>query len=163
MPSWPYADVEPFAGSGTVLIVEDDTSVRRLVCDVLAGKGYDVLEAPNGEEALEICGQHPGPIDLLLTDLIMPRMSGIELTSRVAAIRPEARPLVMTGYSGSAPLGEIASDFRAAYLENRSRPTSLRGRCARCLGTEDPPAAQTPPHLNDVICGTADRPGPNSG
>lgn len=130
--AWADEEAEDLTGSETVLLVEDDPSVRRLVREILANKGYDVLEAPSGEAALEICGSHSGPIDLLLTDLVMPRMSGIELTGRVATVHPEAKPLVMTGYTDSTPLGDLPN-FQAAYLEKPFTPDVLARKVREVL------------------------------
>lgn len=129
---WPEDEIEDLSGSETVLLVEDDPSVRRLVREILANKGYDVLEAPSGEEALEICDRHTGTIDLLLTDLVMPKMSGIELTDRVATVHPEAKPLVMTGYTDSSPFADLAN-FRAGYLEKPFTPDVLARKVREVL------------------------------
>ncbi len=130
---WPSKNFEELSGTETVLLVEDDNSVRRLVGDVLVHKGYAVLEASNGEEALRICEEHPEAIDLLLTDLVMPRMSGIELTGKVTVLHPEAKPLVMTGYAGSLELSEIVPNFRAAYIEKPFTPEMLARKVREVL------------------------------
>jgi PAS domain S-box-containing protein len=88
------------AGGETVLVVDDDEEVRALACDVLRAEGYVVLDAATPLAALEICEQHKDPIDLLLTDVVMPVMSGRELVERVRPIRPEAKILYMSGYPG---------------------------------------------------------------
>lgn len=132
-PLWPSAEDEDLTGSETVLLVEDDASVRRLVRDVLAYKGYDVLEASSGEAALEICGKHSGPIDLLLTDLVMPKMSGLELTDKFFRVRPEAKRLVMTGYAGSLPPGHLTTHFEADYLEKPFTPDHLARKVREIL------------------------------
>jgi two-component system cell cycle sensor histidine kinase/response regulator CckA len=87
-------------GGETVLLVDDDEEVRTLACEVLRLQDYVVLEAATPEEALEICEQHKGPIDLLLTDVVMPVMSGRELAERVRPLRPEAKIMYMSGYPG---------------------------------------------------------------
>src|SRR5438270_322229 len=75
-------------GTETILLVEDEDAVRALVRHVLQMGGYTVLEAGHGREALKIAEGHPGPIDLLVTDLVMPEVSGGELASRLTALRP---------------------------------------------------------------------------
>ncbi|MCC6329607.1 MAG: PAS domain S-box protein [Acidobacteria bacterium] len=137
---WPSKKFEELSGTETVLIVEDDASVRRLVGDVLVHKGYSVLEASNGEEAIAICDRHSGTIDLLLTDLVMPRMSGIELTGRVADLHPETRPLVMTGYAGSMEFAEMIPNFRAAYIEKPFTPEMLARKVREVLESAAPVA-----------------------
>ena len=87
------------AGSGTVLIAEDERAVRELAREFLSLSGYSVLEARDGAEALEIAQRHPGTIDLLITDVVMPRMGGHELGARMAELRPETKILYMSGYA----------------------------------------------------------------
>jgi signal transduction histidine kinase/CheY-like chemotaxis protein len=89
-------------GAETILLVEDQAEVRQLARDVLHLSGYTILEAPGGPEALRVHDQHPGPIHLLLTDVIMPHMSGPELAERLAALRPALRVLYMSGYTADA-------------------------------------------------------------
>ena len=90
------------AGSETVLLVEDEGALRRLSRRVLAQFGYTVVEAPNGEEALQLAEAYHGPIHLVLTDVVMPRMSGRDLAQRVLASHPEAKILFMSGYTDDA-------------------------------------------------------------
>jgi CheY-like chemotaxis protein len=90
------------AGSGTVLLVEDEAGVRHLARDVLSRYGYRVLEAGDGSEALRLATAHEGPIDLLLTDVVMPGMSGAELAEQFRVVRPEARVLYASGYADDA-------------------------------------------------------------
>jgi CheY-like chemotaxis protein len=85
-------------GAGTVLIVEDEPEVRSLAARILRREGYEVLEAPDGEEALQLA-KGPARIDLLLTDVVMPRMSGSDLVARVREFRPDMRIVYMSGYT----------------------------------------------------------------
>lgn len=80
-----------------ILIVEDEDSIRTLMAISLGGKGYAVLEASNGSDALELCEVHRGPIDLMITDQKMPLMTGSELVSRVATVRPTMRIMCLSG------------------------------------------------------------------
>jgi two-component system, cell cycle sensor histidine kinase and response regulator CckA len=89
----------PAVGSETILIVEDEAAVRSVVGRILRRWGYTVLEAASGVEALEICGRHEDPIHLLLTDVIMPGMSGREVAERVGRLRPETQVIYMSGYT----------------------------------------------------------------
>ncbi len=89
-------------GSETILLVEDEEDVRRLAHLILGRQGYEVLAARDGDEALLICGQHKDPIHLLLTDVVMPRMSGHELAKRLESSHPEAKVLYMSGYTDNA-------------------------------------------------------------
>jgi CheY-like chemotaxis protein len=95
-------DEEQPRGSETVLLVEDEEVVRNLVREILEGNGYTVLEARNGAEALELGRQVSSPIHLLVTDVVMPKMSGRELAERLVAIHRETRVLYMSGYTDGA-------------------------------------------------------------
>ena len=83
----------------TILIVEDEANLRLMACHYLEKQGYQILEAADGAAALQICVAHQGPIDLLLTDVIMPGMNGHELSQRVRSIRSDTRVLYMSGYT----------------------------------------------------------------
>ena len=98
-------DAEPPQGSETVLIVEDEMSVRRLTHQFLEGNGYHVLEAIEGREAMRVSEHYGGPIHLLLTDVVMPGMSGCELVKTLAPLRPEMKVLYMSGYTDDAITG----------------------------------------------------------
>jgi CheY-like chemotaxis protein len=89
-------------GSETILLVEDDAAVRHLASEILHMHGYTVLEAGGGEEALQIIEGYSGHIHLMLTDVVMPRMSGPELAAQAAPLRPQMKVLYMSGYSENA-------------------------------------------------------------
>jgi two-component system, cell cycle sensor histidine kinase and response regulator CckA len=89
-------------GSETVVVVEDDPSVRALVRIMLGDCGYRVLEAPDADGAVALCGDHPGGVDLLLTDVVMPDIGGRALADRLTALFPGLRVLFMSGYSDEA-------------------------------------------------------------
>jgi len=117
-------------GTETVLVVEDEEAVRHLVCRVLRAKGYRVLEAPNAESALLIAGSTPAPIDLLITDMVMPGMGGTTLAAELVAVRPAMRVLFITGYApeaverrGRLPVasGLLEKPFSADQLARRVR------------------------------------------
>lgn len=93
------ADLEALTGTDVVLVVDDEDVVRTLASEILRMKGYAVLEASNGAEALRLVQREPGPIDLLLTDVVMPEMQGPELAKRVIALRPHTRVIHMSGYA----------------------------------------------------------------
>jgi two-component system, cell cycle sensor histidine kinase and response regulator CckA len=94
-------------GSGTVLLAEDDDGVRALAELVLCRYGYTVLSARDGEDALRIADRHPGPIDLLVTDIVMPRMRGPELAVALTGRRPQVGVLYMSGYADSTMVGDL--------------------------------------------------------
>jgi hypothetical protein len=88
------------AGRGeVVLVVEDEDGIREVARRVLERRGYEVLTAPSGPEALELLGGYEGAVDLLITDVIMPRMMGHELADKIAALRPSTRIMYMSGYA----------------------------------------------------------------
>jgi PAS domain S-box-containing protein len=89
-------------GSETILVVEDEEKVLKLTVQILRGQGYAVLEGPHGDDALLVCEQHEGPIHLMVTDVVMPNMSGHELAKRLKAFHPEMKVLYMSGYTDSA-------------------------------------------------------------
>jgi DNA-binding response OmpR family regulator len=90
--------------------VEDEESVRELVSEYLRGRGYTILEAPDGVQALELAEKHPGKIHLLITDVVMPRVSGRELATRLTAARAGLKVLYISGYTDD-------SIFRHGVLE----------------------------------------------
>jgi len=94
----------------TLLVVDDDPDVRDLTAEILRERGYRILEAGSGEEAVRLAADYPRPIHLLLTDVLMPRMDGPTLAQQLCARRPGLKVLYMTGYSGqslAAPDGEL--------------------------------------------------------
>jgi two-component system, cell cycle sensor histidine kinase and response regulator CckA len=112
-------------GSETILLVEDEDAVRELTRMALATKGYKVLEAASGEEALKICEGHSGPIHLMVTDVIMPRVSGQELGRRLATLRPETKVLYISGYTGGAIGWPEISNWETAFLQKPFTPETL--------------------------------------
>ncbi len=92
----------PTAGKSTVLVVDDEPALLALVRTMLWRAGYTVLEASNAEEALRIAGAADQPIDLLLSDVVMPEVNGYELAERLLAQRPEVKVLHMSGYTDQA-------------------------------------------------------------
>jgi nitrogen-specific signal transduction histidine kinase/CheY-like chemotaxis protein len=89
-------------GTETILVVEDEDEVREVAVRILSGQGYKVLEATKGIDAFLICTEHDGPIHLLLTDVVMPKMSGRELAETLMSIRPGIKVLYMSGYTDNA-------------------------------------------------------------
>ena len=96
----------------TILLVEDEAVVRRLFVKALTESGYRVLEAADGSEGLEVFGRHAASIDLLVTDLRMPTLGGVELAERVRALRPSVKLVCMSGYP-SGDISHLGADFLA--------------------------------------------------
>jgi two-component system, cell cycle sensor histidine kinase and response regulator CckA len=120
------------APPATVLIVEDEDEVRAFARDVLEMGGYAVLEAPSAARALEIGEAHTVAIDLLVTDVLMPGMTGPELARRLRARRPALRVLCMSGYPESTdrPAGEATWN---AWLQKPFNPDGLIAKVRECL------------------------------
>jgi PAS domain S-box-containing protein len=107
--STPEPALKPPGGDETILVVEDDASVRGLVTQVLQAAGYTVLDAANGLEALQILDQCQGPVQLVVTDVVMPRMTGPELVAQITVHHPDTRVLYLSGYAEHATLPAVAS------------------------------------------------------
>jgi PAS domain S-box-containing protein len=150
LPSVPERD-SPRRGSAasgesrgvTVLVAEDEPAIRALVSRMLAARGYRVLTGADGEEALGIAAAEPGPIELLVTDVVMPRLGGVELARALRAQRPEVRILFMSGYTATAPIqdGEFAD---AAFLAKPFNTQELLQRVQELLRGDAESASAAP-------------------
>jgi PAS domain S-box-containing protein len=124
----------------TVLLVEDEEAVREITQAFLVREGYHVLAASDGEHALRLARLHPGPIHLLITDVVMPGLGGRDLAAHLAALRPEMRVLFASGYPQAAALNGVAPLRNSRFLQ---KPFELRklGQIIRGLLLGDAPAA----------------------
>ncbi len=116
----------PMTGSttpATVLVVDDDGKIRELAREILEMNGYMVLVAREGEEALRIAAEHVGSIDLLISDMIMPRMSGAQLFEQLALARRDLKALYISGYADEKTAA--AHGFRAPLLPKPFTPGAL--------------------------------------
>jgi PAS domain S-box-containing protein len=120
-------------GDETILVVEDQQAVRSLTCALLRSVGYHVLEAANGGEALLACESHRGPIHLVITDVVMPQMSGPDLLSRLRLLRPEARSLYMSGYPEEIGLRSESLEGVVDYLPKPFGVDRLAGKVREIL------------------------------
>ena len=112
-------------GKETILLVEDDEVVRKLVSKVLDNEGYRLLEAANGVAALSICAQYEERIHLLLTDVIMPEMSGRDLADRLVPQHPEMKVLFMSGYTDDVIADHGVLDAGTAFIQKPFAPDVL--------------------------------------
>jgi two-component system cell cycle sensor histidine kinase/response regulator CckA len=119
----------------TILLVEDETSLRHLSRQYLENQGYTVLEAADGAAAIQICNSHPGPIHVLLTDLIMPGINGRELARRVGAMRPETKVLYMSGYTENVIAHDGILEEGIALLQKPFSLSTLRTKVREKLSS----------------------------
>jgi PAS domain S-box-containing protein len=108
-----------------ILVVEDEDAVRKLVCRTLERCGHEVLQAADGARALELCAQHDAPIDLLLTDMVMPGMNGREVAVHVSALLPDVRVLYMSGHTRDVLGSRFMLDERTQVLQKPFAPSDL--------------------------------------
>jgi CheY-like chemotaxis protein len=121
-------------GSETVLLVEDEESVRQLVRETLESKGYKVLEADHGEAALQLAADHASEIDILITDVVMPGMSGRELSARLCATCPHTKVLYLSGYTEDAIAHEGVLESGTAFLQKPFTLQMLSRKVREVLG-----------------------------
>jgi PAS domain S-box-containing protein len=110
-------------GSETILLVEDEAAVRRSTIEFLSMNGYTVLEAQDGQEALKVARSYAGPIDLMVSDVVMPHMGGVQVAEQLAAERPGMKVLFMSGYAESTVLRHGVIDVRNCFLQ---KPFALK-------------------------------------
>jgi len=116
--------IAPVSGQGeTILLVEDEDALRESVAAYLSQHGYKVLEASNGEAALDVAARYPEKIHLLLTDVVMPRMEGTTLARQLADARPEITTLFMSGYTDHRLQEHLPEMVRPAVLQ---KPLNLQ-------------------------------------
>jgi CheY-like chemotaxis protein len=123
----------PLTGSETVLVVEDEPGVRELVRKVLQRGGYRVILAATPTEAIELLSTTTDPIDLLMTDVVLPEMSGRVLASRIALTRPALRVLYMSGYTDNAIVHHGVLDPGTPFLQKPFTPTTLTAKVRETL------------------------------
>jgi PAS domain S-box-containing protein len=132
----------PLASTETILLVEDALRVRAVVREILEMNGYSVLEARHGAEAIEISERHRGPIQLMVTDVVMPQMSGRELAQRLQPVRPDMRVLYMSGYTDDAIVRHGVLGEGIAFLSKPFTPDALALKVREVLDAPPRTAAE---------------------
>jgi two-component system, cell cycle sensor histidine kinase and response regulator CckA len=123
---------DPPTGVETILLVEDETRVRKLILDVLGSRGYKMLEATRGEEALRLAKRHGADIDLALVDVVMPEMSGPDVVRQIAPLCPKLRVLYMSGYTDEAIVHHGIAES-VSFLQKPFLPDALARRVREVL------------------------------
>jgi signal transduction histidine kinase len=124
----------PAAGTETLLVAEDEQMVRVLIRKVLEQAGYTVLLASGGAEALQLAARHAGPIQMLVTDVVMPGMNGRELARRLLELRPDTKVLYLSGYADDAVERHGVLDPGTAFMQKPFSPGALASRVREVLG-----------------------------
>ena len=122
------------AGSATILLVEDQQGVRELSASILRSAGYAVLAADGGAEALAVAAAHPGEIDILVSDVVMPGMTGPQLAKELRALRPMVKVLYMTGYATEAQMGAAVAGENVHQLSKPFTAAALAAKVREVLG-----------------------------
>jgi len=129
------------ASSGTVLLAEDQDSIRDVLCEFLESKGYKVLSAQNGGQAVDIAERHLGSIDVLVTDVIMPEIRGVELARRATELHPDIRVIFMSGYSEDALMeNRLLSERSMTLIQKPFDPEELAQKIRESLSRDFSPS-----------------------
>ena len=129
----------PSSGHETILLVEDEEGVRTLARVILSRSGYKILEAKNGGEALLICQSHQGPIEIMVTDVVMPNMSGHQLAQHVRPLRPEMKVLYLSGYTDDAIVRHGIIDSDMPFLQKPFTAEGLSRKVREVLDASNAP------------------------
>jgi two-component system cell cycle sensor histidine kinase/response regulator CckA len=129
----PSAGAKAATGTETLLLVEDEEGVRMLTRQVLQSYGYKVLDACDGAQAIRSAQQHQGPIDLVVSDVVMPGMGGRQLTERLAALRPAIKVLYLSGYTDDAVVRHGVLTAQTHFLQKPFTPAALANKVREVL------------------------------
>jgi CheY-like chemotaxis protein len=123
----------PVTGSETILLVEDEEAFRTLATRILRNLGYEVLESTSPEDAIQVSERHKEPIDLLLTDVVLPGMSGRKVAEHLAFLRPGMNVLYMSGYTDDALVHHGVLEAGIAFLQKPFTPSALARKVREVL------------------------------
>ena len=128
-----HAQGAPVAGTETVLVVEDEESIRRLTTHALRSHGYQVLQASDGEDALALLHRYGGEVDILVTDVVMPRMDGRTLAEQMHTLMPGLKVLYTSGYTDDAVVRHGILQSEVAFVSKPYTPMTLLRRIRQVL------------------------------
>lgn len=128
-------------GSETLLLVEDEYAVRQAAAEFLRRQGYEVIEAKDGLDALAVAAKHPSKIDIIVSDVVMPNMSGGEFAKALSRVRPDARFLFVSGFAGKTVLDHKVVDLETNFLQKPFTLSQLSAKIRAALG-HDPDGEQ---------------------
>jgi two-component system, cell cycle sensor histidine kinase and response regulator CckA len=120
-------------GTETILLAEDEPAVRSFARSVLEASGYQVLEAGNGEEGLKLARSHSGPLHLLVTDVVMPKIGGRELAEKMNVLRPNLKVVFISGYADDEAFRRTLQQAGIAYLQKPFTPSALANKIRQVL------------------------------
>jgi two-component system cell cycle sensor histidine kinase/response regulator CckA len=132
-PADPEPEVEATEEKETILLVEDEEALRKLASRTLQSQGYNILEASDGAAALALCQRHLPSIDIVVTDVVMPNLSGVDLVQRLKLVRPKLKVLYMSGYTDSTVVRHGIEETAVNYLQKPFTPDVLRRKVRELL------------------------------
>ncbi len=124
-------------GTDTVLAVDDEPSIRKLIMQTMQPLGYTLLDAPSGEDALKVSDAYPGAIDLLVTDVVMPGMNGMQLAEKIRQRRPDIKVILISGYTDNAIVQQDMIDRKLILMQKPIIPTVLAAKVREVLGKKN--------------------------
>jgi CheY-like chemotaxis protein len=136
-------DARKTGGTETILIVEDEEGVRKVLVEMLSHQGYNVMVAGGGPDALALCDRHQGPLELLVTDVIMPKMSGRELADQLRRFRPDLKVLFVSGYTDTAIVHHGILEPGTLFLQKPFTPEQLSTKVREILEGPEVPAQES--------------------
>lgn len=131
-------------GAPAVLLVEDDDQVRAFIRSLLSNEGYNVIEARTGEEGLQVGMQKNGEVDLLLSDMLLPELSGFDLAERLMSAYPKLRVLFITGYVEGDIVQRSVNELGATFLDKPFLPSALLQMVRDAIGSARQPTRNSP-------------------